>query len=672
MSRVGQGSAYKYHALASHYAVILLEHVTEDELPDILSKNLVLKLTGKTLDTSSLLNFNKLKQGFQGLDRHGRATALLQDNLAKVAELFGFSKEFMPALEFIALLNLNRGLPELVELIESHRLELNVADIIAEHFSLNRYDMLDAVLKLAGQGVLVVDFEDELQTCTIPAPILSHLISKPVLSKDALLASLLNPSPKAQFSLEDFPQANTELLSLYLEAACHKGVKGVSFLFYGEPGSGKTELARALAEDCGKQLFEVRCVRMEDGRLSPELEARHATKQRVLHFSALQRVLSGNPNAILLVDECERLFIDADIHYSKESLHRLIEDSSVPTIWITNHVDELENSFIRRFKLVQEIPSPDSSVLKGIAKQSFQGLKLPEQTYKEVASIPNITPAIIGNAGHVAKIVAAKGELAKGIIDEVIESTLQACRLWEDNLEYRQQLDFDPALLNIKQGNEQLAQIRHAVKKGHSVRVLLCGPPGTGKTALAYHMAEQFDYAVKRVKCSDVLSKYVGDSEKNVAELFQQAHKDKQILLLDEVDSLLTSRDRLHNQHELQLVSELLTQLESFTQPLFAATNFDQSLDRAVLRRFDFKLECDYLTAEQAITLYKRVLSVKTLSADERDRLTALKYLTPGDFAILARRLNFDTSSNPRQSALLLLKDENQRKQPSSGIGFIR
>jgi hypothetical protein len=58
-------------------------------------------------------------------------------------------------------------------------------------------------------------------------------------------------------------------------------------------------------------------------------------------------------------------------------------------------------------------------------------------------------------------------------------------------------------------------------------------------------------------------------------------------------------------------------------------------------------------------------MSVKTLSADKRDRLIALKYLTPGDFAIVARRLNFDTSSNPRQSALPLLKDENQRKQPS-------
>ncbi|WP_348727860.1 ATP-binding protein [Rheinheimera texasensis] len=672
MSRVGRGTAYKYHALASKYALVLLEQVREDELPDILSRNMAFKITGKVFNPDKLVRKDAVERVFRVSDSFAKATALLQSNLAKVADLFGFPKEFMPALEFIALLNLNRGLPELLELIELHRLELDVADIIAEHFGLNRYEMLDAVLKLASQGLLVVAFEDELHSCTIPAPILSHLISKPVDSKDSLLATLLNQSPKAQFTVDAFPQANTELLSLYLEAASQKGIKGVSLLLYGEPGSGKTELARALAEDCEKQLYEVRSVRLEDGKLTQELDARNTTKQRIQHFSALQTVLAGNPNAVLLVDECERLFIDADIHYSKESLHRLIEDSSVPTIWITNHVDELENSFIRRFKLVQEIPSPDSSVLKGIAKQSFQGLKLPEQTYKEVASIPNITPAIIGNAGHVAKIVAAKGQLAKGIIDEMIESTLQACRLWEDNLEYRQQLDFDPTLLNIKQGNEQLAQIRHAVKKGHSVRVLLCGPPGTGKTALAYHMAEQFDYAIKRVKCSDVLSKYVGDSEKNVAELFQQAHKDKQILLLDEVDSLLTSRDRLHNQHELQLVSELLTQLECFTQPLFAATNFDQSLDRAVLRRFDFKLECDYLTAEQAITLYKRVLSVKTLSADERDRLTALKYLTPGDFAILARRLNFDTSSNPRHSALLLLKDENQRKQPSSGIGFIR
>ncbi|ALZ77314.1 AAA family ATPase [Rheinheimera sp. F8] len=672
MSAPVRGLAYKYYALASQYAWVLLDKVCLEDMQALLTPSLAFKITGKALKTSGNVSKDSLAKGFLGADDYPKVTALLQANIKRVAELFGYPKDFLPALEFIVVLNLNSGLKDLLYQMELNQLELDYAEMVAEHFDLNRYDMLDAVLKLAGQGVMVASFDDELHSVTIPGPILSHLMSRPVESKDDLLGSLLNKSPEPLFGLDAFPQANTDLLALYLDNASRKRVLGVSVLLYGEPGSGKTELARSLVAECGKVLYEVRSVRLEDGRLSQELDARYATKQRIQHFAALQAILAGNPDAVLLVDECERLFIDADTHYSKEALHRLIESCPVPAIWITNHVDSLENSYIRRFKLVQEIASPDSSVLKGIAKQSFAGLKLSEKTFKEMAAIPNITPAIIGNAGHVAKVVAAKGEVAKGIVDEVIESTLQACRLWEDNLEYRQQLNFDPALLNIKQGTEPLTQIRHAVKKGHSVRVLLCGPPGTGKTALAYHMAEQFDYPIKRVKCSDVLSKYVGESEKQVAELFQQAHDERQILLLDEVDSLLTSRDRLRNQHELQLVSELLTQLESFTQPLFAATNFDQSLDRAVLRRFDFKLECDYLSAEQAMTLYKRVLSVKTLSSDERERLTALKYLTPGDFAILARRLTFTTHSNPRQSALSLLCDENQRKQPSSGIGFIR
>ena len=121
----------------------------------------------------------------------------------------------------------------------------------------------------------------------------------------------------------------------------------------------------------------------------------------------------------------------------------------------------------------------------------------------------------------------------------------------------------------------------------------------------------------------------MGESEQKVAELFQRAHDEEQVILLDEVDSLLSSREALTAHHEHQLVNEFLTQIECFTQPLFAATNFSDKLDKAVLRRFDFKLDCQYLTSTQVVELYKKLTKVRTLKEAETQKLSSLRNLTP-------------------------------------------
>ena len=69
--------------------------------------------------------------------------------------------------------------------------------------------------------------------------------------------------------------------------------------------------------------------------------------------------------------------------------------------------------------------------------------------------------------------------------------------------------------------------------------------------------------------------------------------------------------------------------------------------------------------------LFRRVLSASKLSKDEQQQLSTLKYLTPGDFAIIARRMKFQPKQNHRQSALQMLLDENKRKQPNPSIGFV-
>lgn len=174
-----------------------------------------------------------------------------------------------------------------------------------------------------------------------------------------------------------------------------------------------------------------------------------------------------------------------------------------------------------------------------------------------------------------------------------------------------------------------------------------------------------------RVTVSDVLSKWVGESEQNIAKLFRKASDENAILLFDEADSLLSNRSQMQAHHEVQLVNELLAQMESNSQPLFAATNYADKLDKAVLRRFDVKLECGYLRTEQALTLFKQALKTKRITKQSIAALSQLHNLTPGDFAILARRQRFNPAQMNQQSAVALLVQESQRKRSAQSIGFI-
>jgi transitional endoplasmic reticulum ATPase len=171
------------------------------------------------------------------------------------------------------------------------------------------------------------------------------------------------------------------------------------------------------------------------------------------------------------------------------------------------------------------------------------------------------------------------------------------------------------------------------------------------------------------IKPSDVLGKYVGESEKNIARLFAQAHQQNAILFIDEVDSLLSSRASLINQHERQLVNQILVEIEQSEQTIFAATNYAQNLDGALLRRFDFKLTLEYLTRAQVLTLYEE--NFGSIKADIQQQLTLLTNLTPGDFSVVSRRNRLSKKPLTDEQNLAILTDENNHKQQSQAIGFV-
>jgi DNA polymerase III delta prime subunit len=170
---------------------------------------------------------------------------------------------------------------------------------------------------------------------------------------------------------------------------------------------------------------------------------------------------------------------------------------------------------------------------------------------------------------------------------------------------------------------------------------LFYGPPGTGKTEFAKYVAKLLDKPLLLKRPSDLISCYVGQTEKNLANAFEEAAHEGAVLFLDEVDSFLRSRDAVRNGWEVTAINELLTQIESCRGILLASTNAVDTLDAACLRRFTFKVGFKPLRREQKVRLYLGHLSPLCASAPSEAQLAEVSEipdLTPGDFKVVAEK----------------------------------
>jgi hypothetical protein len=195
--------------------------------------------------------------------------------------------------------------------------------------------------------------------------------------------------------------------------------------------------------------------------------------------------------------------------------------------------------------------------------------------------------------------------------------------------------------------------------------LLLTGPPGTGKTALAAHLAERLDRPLTVKRASDLLSKWVGGTEANIAGAFADAREAGSVLLLDEVDSLLLDRADARQSWEISQVNELLTWMDSHPLPFVAATNWSKRLDPAALRRFVFKIELEPLTGAAAERAWSHFFPGSAPA-----RIGCVPGLTPGDFVVVARQLRYRPEASP--AAILGLLEAEARAKPERPvkIGF--
>ncbi len=190
-------------------------------------------------------------------------------------------------------------------------------------------------------------------------------------------------------------------------------------------------------------------------------------------------------------------------------------------------------------------------------------------------------------------------------------------------------------------------------------RFSLClqGPPGTGKSAFVRHLAERLGLEAMQKRASDLMSMFVGETEKEIAAAFAEARDAEAFLVFDEADSLLADRRFAVRNWEVSQVNEMLTWMESHPLPFACTTNFGEHLDPATLRRFTFKVAFDYLSPEQATAAFRAYFAFAPPAA-----VAGLAGLTPGDFAVVRRKAEILDCLQDPQALSKMLREECEAK----------
>ena len=162
---------------------------------------------------------------------------------------------------------------------------------------------------------------------------------------------------------------------------------------------------------------------------------------------------------------------------------------------------------------------------------------------------------------------------------------------------------------------------------------------------------------------ADIQSKYVGEGEKNLQKIFEEARKEKAILILDECDSLMMNRESTDKEWQTTMTNQFLTELDKHEGIFIATTNFVKNLDPAVLRRLFLKIEFGWMTEEQRVKAFYKFFRkrIKELNVD---------FLTPGDFKAVAERSLYEEEIPDKERLIELLKEEVEYKKKTMKVVF--
>ncbi|MDR1658207.1 MAG: AAA family ATPase [Deltaproteobacteria bacterium] len=444
-----------------------------------------------------------------------------------------------------------------------------------------------------------------------------------------------------------------DFMAKLLAAALKEKKPGLNLLFYGPNGTGKTEMAKALCAHVGAKLYSVSEENLSSG-----------TRNRLAEMRMAETLVSGDESTVLMMDEAEDVFgsFTGEVHFngnSKLYINRLLERNFRPVIWITNDIYNMDRAFVRRFSYALEMSTPPTSVRKKIWQKVLNRKKisLKEDEVESLAQDYELPPSFTASAVQAA-VLTKDGSAIRTTLDSLEKAVTGRKGVRASVSKERK---FNLELVNAETDIIKLTDRIIKVGPGQ-FSICLYGPPGTGKSGYIKYLAKMMGLKFIQMRASDLISMWVGGTEANIAAAFQKAEKEKGFLIFDEADSFLQDRRSAVRSWEVTAVNEMLTWMENHPFPFACITNLINRLDQASLRRFTFKVRFDSLTQNQAKMAFAYFFGL--------NRQPTVKGLTPGDFAVVAKKADILKLDNPEELEKLLTEEVNVRGGVKGAMGF--
>lgn len=631
----------------------------------------------KLEEAEKIAGFGELLRAHQSEQPQKPESTVLSRNIARLASHLNLSQTEQDILLFAVLVRQEPALTAMFDAAE-RLTRLACVQVVARALGLPEAEAQKAFSsegRLAKTGILKLsaEIEDFSRKVELLPGLSSQMQEEHADTIDILEGYLVgSKSGKHDLSAFSYLGDDLQIVLARLEDALSNRARGVNILLYGTPGCGKTELVRTLSRELSAAAYEVPTKDIYGDPL--------VSHGRFRYFMFSQSLLDMAGQCLIVFDEIEDVFPKPSEWLvrkdkpaeNKAFMNELLETNPVPTVWLSNSIDLFDPAYLRRFDYVLELKTPPYAVREQLIRQHVP--EVGTDWAHQAAACEHLTPALIERSAAVYSSVREQipDSDRQAVLTRIMETSLKAQGKKRGlGLKAAGGLDYDPGYLNA---DCDLASLGEGLLESREGRLCLYGPPGTGKTAYGHYLARLLGQPLLVKRASDLISMWVGETEKNIADAFDRAEMDKSVLLIDEADSFLMDRQQARNSWEVTQVNEMLTCMENFKGIFIASTNLMDNLDKASVRRFDLKVCFGFLLPEQAWRLFENLCSILSLPApapELKARLARISGITPGNYATVARQSRLRRIRNC-EDALEALRQESELNQEGHGrkIGF--
>ena len=487
-------------------------------------------------------------------------------------------------------------------------------------------------------------------------------------NEEKLKLFLYGDHSENNLEIDDFSYVNENIYKLKKLLISHKRTdeKPLNIFIYGSPGTGKTEFAKTLGKVTGRKVHFI-CEQDKN-------KADVTRKERISALTLISSLKDDDETKLLVVDEADEILSDINSNSlaslfgfarsnksggSKIFLNRLLENLTIPVIWIINEHRQIDEAVLRRMNYCLEFPKPPLEVRNNIIAKLVSKNEIKMQRGDiETLALYDTSPAYIENAIRLGK--SFDGNF--GIVKQILENNISASGKIKKTIAPK-----DDFKIELSNANTDLIALKDRVKACNSTKLTFCfsGVPGTGKSEYARFLAKEMGYEILYKRYSDLSSKWLGETEQNIAAAFREATQKRAFLILDEADSLLMRRENAHRSWEVTQVNEFLTQIESHEYPFAITTNAFDNLDTAAMRRFLFKVKFDAMEREQIKAAFQHFFNKPA-----PNELLRNENLTPADFALIRNQAQILGIENPQDLAQMIIEEAATRGGIKQRIGF--